>query len=136
MEHIKHSDIKRMLYFAILLGCSIACYYVFSLDKYIAKISRLDLEILQNVQIMQNLVKSNTTHTLGKEKMIESISVVTLERKEKIGNSKKEESGFGSVEKNKDSSNEVKIEMVLKRQKMRKERLNICSLVDVRLGKA
>ena len=136
MEHIKHSDIKRMLYFAILLGCSIACYYVFSLDKYIAKISRLDLEILQNVQIMQNLVKSNTTQNLGKGKMIESVTVVNLERKEKIGNSKKEESGFGSVEKNKDSSNEVKIEMVLKRQKMRKERLNICSLVDVRLGKA
>ena len=120
MESPKHRELKTMLYIVVLFGFSFALFYILTLDRFIVKISRLDLEILQNIEIMQSMMGSNITHMHG-HKMIERSGKMKFESKGDIKALRKEKPGFGNIESN-------------ERQKMKRERQNIWSLNKSNLG--
>ena len=121
MEPPKHRDLKKMLCIVVLFGFTFSFFYIFSLDKFIVKISRLDLEILQNIQIMESVIRSNVTQTHGKKIAIDRSQEMKFESKNDINSTRKEEIGFSTVEPS-------------ERQQMKVERQNICSLNKTNLG--
>ena len=120
MKPPQNRDLKKMLYIVVLFGFSFAFLYMFSLDKFIVKISRWDLEILQNIQIRQSLIRPNVTQTHEK-KMKERSREIKYEIKDDINALRKEEIGFSTVK-------------TSERQKMKRERQNFCSLNKTNLG--
>ena len=137
MEHLKHKDLKKLLCLAMGLGSSIAFLYIFSLEQYIFKIPRIDLEILQNFQITESLVRSNVTHTIVDKKIAEVVNVVKMESGDSIKNANTE-NGFHNDEKSTERSSasyQAVTNEIRKADPLTKEILPNCSLNDTDLGK-
>lgn len=80
MEPPNNKLLKRMLFFAIFVGFSFGCLYIVVLQHYFTKIPRLDLEILQKIEVMKNMLRWNTTHIVGDTKISENIKELIFGR--------------------------------------------------------
>ena len=95
MEPLQNKDLKRMLFFAIFLGFTLGCVYVFSLQYYFSKIPYFNLEILHNVEIIKHELKTNSTDVrkLGRKDQGKKIKGDFIDRLQKNGSNEGQNGG-------------------------------------------